>query len=449
MVLVFDDFERCNITAVDRLGAINHYVETLGIKTIIVADENHINEDSYSEFKEKVISRTIKYSPDHRLVIAEIIKNYKESSAGYKAFLENHLNILTQVYTESGQGNIRTFKSYIIDFERIYKAWQKSSITMEKMPQVLYAFGAIHFEHKVGNYKKHERYGYLITESKLKDTYSSLISSYQLHSIQKLIVEGMWDEDNFLRDIRLKFSPRTLTFYELFLNWDFWDLDDEIIAKGLPDSLELGYCGGLSSRELVILLQRIYHLMYRQIPLPCNVDYNKLHQGFRFRAEKIKIGEIDEEPNSSIIDPNELPKYDPDAKRLYEDIERTTNQRIHWGYRREFIKYLESPSNSDTSQFRGQCMVSFDDEMLDKFLIAFKSAYNSEKRNLINTLKSIDFDYKEISSDTDIIETTSNLRELSSELKKLQNEEKDSIARYIIEATINSVSDMIVALSAE
>ena len=42
LVLVFDDLERSRIDLVNLLGAINHYTEDCGIKTIIIADEEKI-----------------------------------------------------------------------------------------------------------------------------------------------------------------------------------------------------------------------------------------------------------------------------------------------------------------------------------------------------------------------------------------------------------------------
>ena len=45
LVLVFDDFERSKIDKIELLGAINDYSENDGIKTILVADEEHIDGD--------------------------------------------------------------------------------------------------------------------------------------------------------------------------------------------------------------------------------------------------------------------------------------------------------------------------------------------------------------------------------------------------------------------
>ena len=107
---------------VDLLGAINEYSENKQIKTIIVADEERISNENYGEFKEKVISRTIKLSSDFDVIIDAIVSEYKETANGYAVFLKENLCMLLQVFHESGQGNLRTFKSFILDFERVYSA---------------------------------------------------------------------------------------------------------------------------------------------------------------------------------------------------------------------------------------------------------------------------------------------------------------------------------------
>ena len=65
LVLVFDDFERSKIDKIELLGVINDYCENDGIKTILVADEEHIDGDEYRAFKEKLISRTVKIRADY------------------------------------------------------------------------------------------------------------------------------------------------------------------------------------------------------------------------------------------------------------------------------------------------------------------------------------------------------------------------------------------------
>lgn len=59
------------------VGILNEYLENKNIKTIIVADENKINEPEYKEYKEKLISRTIKIDNNYKEIIENIISNYR------------------------------------------------------------------------------------------------------------------------------------------------------------------------------------------------------------------------------------------------------------------------------------------------------------------------------------------------------------------------------------
>lgn len=81
--IVFDDFERGGVDRQQLLGAINEYSENRGIKTILIADEEKIKENEYKEFKEKLISRTLKMMPNHTDTIHSIIINYKDKDEDY------------------------------------------------------------------------------------------------------------------------------------------------------------------------------------------------------------------------------------------------------------------------------------------------------------------------------------------------------------------------------
>ena len=442
LVLVFDDFERCKIDNVELLGAINEYSENVGIKTIIIAEEKHILGESYGEFKEKVISRTVRLVSDYNQIITTIVDNYKETTQGYLSFLQKNKSLLLQVFNESKQENIRTFKTYIIAFERVYRVWKSSDIPTDKMSQVLYAFGVIHFEVKANNYPKHKKYGYLLTESQFKEKYSKLTVSYQLGPLQKWLAEGIWDEKEFIDVLRVRFAPKTVAFYEVFLNWDFWNLDDEIISKGLPDALSLAYDGGLCCHDLISLLGRVQILNEHSIPLPCDVDYAKLLSGFKIREEAIKIGSIDEPRNPTFLSPDQVSKLCEDAKSLYHEIEMMRDRKAAWECRRVFINYLKDPSSTDNSKLRSQCLISLDNELLELLVTAYKAAGNSQKRELCQTLSGLTFDYNYVSRSQDILETVNNLHSFVTALSEMLTIEKDSFAKYIIRETIVHVNEM-------
>ena len=158
-VLVFDDLERCKISMIDLLGAINEYCENRNIKTIILADESKIlrNEaslkkvtwkddekekeisiaeqqksaENYSEFKEKVVFQTLKFEVAYSEIIDAMISSYKESVAGYVNFLHCNAEIVKQVFRESGYNNLRSIKAILTNFERVYSAINKAEVPNE------------------------------------------------------------------------------------------------------------------------------------------------------------------------------------------------------------------------------------------------------------------------------------------------------------------------------
>lgn len=159
LVLVFDDFERCKIGVIDLLGIINTYVEDKRIKTIVIASEDNIeDEENYKTFKEKVVERTVKLDVEYRRIQQEMIEDYKTETSEYKEFLKKESPKLFQVFEESGSRNLRTFKSCLIDFERVYGLWHSLKLPTDGMGEALYVFVAYLFEVKGGNYKKMDEY---------------------------------------------------------------------------------------------------------------------------------------------------------------------------------------------------------------------------------------------------------------------------------------------------
>lgn len=173
LVLVFDDFERCKIGVIDLLGIINTYVEDKRIKTIVIASEDNIeDEENYKTFKEKVVERTVKLDVEYRRIQQEMIEDYKTETSEYKEFLKKESPKLFQVFEESGSRNLRTFKSCLIDFERVYGLWHSLKLPTDGMGEALYVFVAYLFEVKGGNYKKmdeYDEYHFNFLEEKAED----------------------------------------------------------------------------------------------------------------------------------------------------------------------------------------------------------------------------------------------------------------------------------------
>lgn len=441
LILIFDDFERSKIDKVELLGTINDYSENNGIKTILVADEEHIDGDEYKGFKEKLISRTVRLRANYANAIWVIINSYKESVQGYTNFLKQNCDVISLVFIESGTENIRSFKAFLIDFERIFQAWTLSGIPTDHLPDVFYSFGAMLFEYKNNNYKKNEKYGYIFADGELKKKYPYIQSESQLTSLQKWIANGEWNEKKFIDEITHRFGATELAPDQVFLYHDFWDLTQDAMVEGVTAALPKAYEGKLGRDALIRLLQRTFMLRKYAIPVPAEIDYKKLSTGIDLREEMMKCGEITDDPNGTFILPELLNEMPPEAKALYLRIDRLDDRCDAWNNRRNFIAFIQKPG-SKRHELKHLYIISFDDELLNIFFEAYKTQGNGHKRELILALKDFVYDFERISSAADIKLTITNLTKLERMLKGLLESEHDAITRLIISESVTALTEL-------
>lgn len=444
VVLIFDDFERSTIGRIELLGAINDYNENKSIKTVLVADETRIKEAEYREFKEKLISRTVKLTSNYKSIIASIIGTYKETKLGYKEFLTQHINYTTQVFLESQAENIRTFKSYIIDFERVYDAWKNSDVPIDNMGNVLYAFGAILFEHKANNYEKTPDDKYIFNYKNLSEKYTQLGSNlYCLNTLERWITNGEWDEKDFKNEIDSKFSNKSMTDEQRFLEYDFWDLEQDYITNGLPIVIKRAYAGELNCRELESLLHKEHLLKKFEVPLPCDINYAAIMAGLDIREKQIIQGLITEPINRTYIQNDEVLEMDPEAQHLYHRLENMNATINALQNRSDFISFIKNESSISRYDLKYHSIISFDSELLNLFFEQFQKHKNSMRREMAMLLKDISFDNPEVSEKRDMEETLSNFKKLIVMLENLQKSQQGNISKIFTEAVINLFPEMI------
>ena len=142
-VLVFDDFERCSIPVKELLGLINLYLETYDIKTIILGAEDKTDTREYKEFKEKVVSKTIKFHQSENEIASSIIRNYKTDNKKYQKLLSEYYNEFIDVFIQSGYTNYRSLKCCLNDFERVFALISNvQGIEETDIKDLIYIFGA-------------------------------------------------------------------------------------------------------------------------------------------------------------------------------------------------------------------------------------------------------------------------------------------------------------------
>lgn len=471
LVLFFDDFERSKLDRIELMGVINEYSENRKVKVIIIADEekiarkktdenkietnrendnvndndtsiiNYENYFNYSEFKEKLISRTLKIEPDYTAVIDSIINSYEETVIGYKDFLIVNKDIIYQLYIESDSDNFRSVKSFIIDYERLHEAWQNSNVSSENEPNMFYNFGAITFGVKMGIYKK-EEYGVLSSASKLMKIFRKWNSIYNLKACQDWFLNNVWNKENFISEINQTFKVQSYTADEKFMLFNLWNLEQKDVENGLPKVIENAYKGKLTRDQLIDLMQKIHSLKKFTVSLPCNIDYTKIENGFEIRKKEILDNKINEPKRYNFTKKSQI---DKEAYSLYENIENFDITMNTLESKKEFKKYLETTNDKYAYSFRYKLIGCFDKNLMEMFYKRYLQSSNAIKREMRDTLVDISFCDNKY-SEHDVTETIANLKELQSRLNDSEQSKNDYITAGINKSFCDKIDSKILEI---
>lgn len=471
LVLFFDDFERSKLDRIELMGVINEYSENRKVKVIIIADEekiarkktdenniesnrendnvndndtsiiNYENYFNYSEFKEKLISRTLKIEPDYTAVIDSIINSYDETVIGYKDFLIVNKDIIYQLYIESDSDNFRSVKSFIIDYERLHDAWKNSNVSSENEPNMFYNFGAITFGVKMGIYKK-EEYGVLSSASKLTKIFVKWNSIYNLKACQDWFLNNVWNKENFISEINQTFKVQSYTADEKFMLFNLWNLEQKDVENGLPKVIENAYKGKLTRDQLIDLMQKIHSLKKFTVSLPCNIDYTKIENGFEIRKKEILDYKINEPKRYTFTEKSQI---DKEAYSLYENIKNFDITMNTLESRKEFKKYLETTNDKYAYSFRYKLIGCFDKNLMEMFYKRYLQSSNAIKREMRDTLVDISFCDNKY-SEHDVTETMANLKELQSRLNDSEQSKNDYITAGINKSFCDKIDSKILEI---
>lgn len=231
VILVFDDLERANMSKGDLLGCINDYCENQHFNTIVVANEEKINnvtigEIPYDEIKEKIIQRTVRHIPDYTDIIKGVIREMSCRDAKYKNLLQDNIENITTIFsgtTVSGESldnlatvqeprfasreekeqeekrrsailkrrphNIRSIKCVLQDFERVYDRMSKKQIDCKE--KWLCSYLAYVMVFRVGLLEENERYGTLLSDGNLLILYPGFYNSKYKMKIKSLLQQGI------------------------------------------------------------------------------------------------------------------------------------------------------------------------------------------------------------------------------------------------------------------
>ncbi len=338
VILIFDDLERTNLSQVELLGCINEYCENLHIKTIIVANEEKIENRSvseernsadrkreflnYSEMKEKLVERTVRLHVDETAVIDSILKQYRTSLTGYTDFLKNSRRELYSLLSQCEIRNIRSLRSGLQDFERIYEFCQEEQMPDADVRRIFTSFVLFTMLAKNGRISRSSLYGYGL--NRLQQKYPEFYHDRFLPlCLKDSISSGNWDDDTLRLQIhRMKASFQGMSRPENCLRTlAFAEIDDSVLTEGWEAYLHLAEEGMLAPDEYLVLIRNLASARsYPGFCWPAEPDMKKLRNGLERSLANAGNAETAPEFGSDPVDDKELAACSPAEREICERI---------------------------------------------------------------------------------------------------------------------------------
>lgn len=423
VVLIFDDLERACVSTTDLLGSINGYCENLGFSTIIVANEDKIQEGDnnikYNEIKEKIIQRTVRHYPDYDFVVNSVIKNMQFESDNYKSFLVKYVDEIIVIFsgkTKDGKSlddfvknftkvsdthveldnkhiqelltkrphNIRSLKCALQDFERVYNLLIKYEIP--KKNEWLFSFIAFVFSARAGFVERDEEYGMLLTEANVAVLYPGYYNTnYMINCIKTWIIDGEWDKKDI--NCQLLYAKQkncAILPVEKAKTHDILYLEEDEMLEGYPELLNLAYEGKLELNDYVYLLSNSNEAKKYHINIP-SIDWNKVQIGVERKINELLHSHEEPFHYNMVLDDESINDYSDSQWKVYETIVKYRNgeYRLFENNRNLYIELMNKNPHKAYEEIRNKRLDCFSDEMAEVTLKVFKKSSNADKRYIV------------------------------------------------------------------
>nr|WP_269748157.1 P-loop NTPase fold protein [Alteripontixanthobacter muriae] len=116
-IFIFDDLERAQLTPNQTLGYINEFVEHMGRKVLIIANEAEISARNYRVIREKVIGKTLLVQPALDQALSSFVEKIDDS--GLRDLVLANTPFIEKIFIQSGTSNLRILQQTLWDFERV------------------------------------------------------------------------------------------------------------------------------------------------------------------------------------------------------------------------------------------------------------------------------------------------------------------------------------------
>ena len=204
-ILIFDDFERCNVNFDTLLGYINYFSEHCKCKIIIIGDEAKLQEKEsenkglkFKDFKEKTIGRTFEIKTNINETVDFFIQ---ELSSNNRNLLSENKELIVQIFQASKLNNLRILRQCLNDYNRIVMSLPESYHNSPKYKKIITSllanFIAVYCEYKSGNTRIAELFdgiSIMFNDSKYNQEREKILSKYQFIGIG----QGLGILDSFI-----------------------------------------------------------------------------------------------------------------------------------------------------------------------------------------------------------------------------------------------------------
>ena len=481
VILVFDDLERTTIPCTDLLGCINDYCENQGFNTIIVANEEKIEDKSndksndkpndksndglsYREIKEKIVQRVIPFVPDYKEVVSNSIESMS-CGIKYKGILRKNRELLVKIlsgdfndnviieqYKDENYNfgdskkrkeypqkeeelrkllarrphNIRSFKCAIQDFERAYNKLVEMDI--QDCSNWLLSFICFMMTYKAGLIQENPRYGKLVMYFEVKKLYPEVFdTNFILDGFTEWIIHGEWNDEVISKEIQLFLQKEKAdTPLEILRTHNIPDVNEEVIDEGFKDLLKEVYAGNLSLDEYILFIRNSCYLREYNLDL-LKIDWEMVKAGIRKRIEYlVKSDEKDSCYHEMIGDDNKK-YFTEDEWSAYQIIKKFRDNDV-WIYEKNQRLYIDLISSDLNIAFRDLSNKRYNKFSLDMesaTINAFKNANNMDKNHFFRWFVGIWGEYSN-SSEIDGTVTTASLKKLRDDLNSAMQEYEEN-----------------------
>ena len=393
LVICFDDLERRSKTfPIDSLiGYINNLTENNNLKTIIIANTNKIEDESFDEIKEKLIGREIEYKINIEEVFDTLIQSEFQGFRQFIDFCSKEKNFICSFFQD--YKNIRTLKFILTRYHDIHSQIEKIAPSIQYiqsnkealLKDTLLFTIAIAIEHKKGkvtrNSKEEVDNKFRITRKDIRRFLDDKSSSDQKNDEEETILEKIKSNYYYQNNFSYYFYE-SIFDYIVGLNI----LDENLLEKDIKKKYKISEDNTIP--ECYIIYNQI---KFNEVFSMSNDNYKQLLTNMLFYVDN---GEYRLEHYNRIY--NLVLSFNNPLK-IKED---KLKNRIIRGIKRNKDKFVYNPELPNKLLYiKGESDVDENEKEIIDLCLTINNEKEQEKHkqdstNLINILKN-DFDHFE------------------------------------------------------